>query len=188
MEKKKKELFSVQDIALIPLFAALITLCSFVRIPFGTIPFTLQTFGVFVTAGLLGTKRGVATIIVYILMGMIGLPVFGGAGGVAVLAGNTGGYITGFLLSAVIIGIMNGLCKGRKPEIRFAISAVSMLVGDIVCMIVGTAQFMMLTGVELSVALAYCVVPFIIPDLIKIVVAAGFVERIKKTGGSLFRQ
>lgn len=188
MEKKKKELFTVQDIAIIPLFAALITLCSFVRIPFGTIPFTLQTFGVFVTAGLLGTKRGVTTIIVYILMGMIGLPVFGGAGGIGVLAGNTGGYIIGFVLSAVIIGIITSRIKGEKPAVRFVISVVSMVVGDMACMAVGTVQFMVLTDVELSVALAYCVVPFIIPDLIKIVVAAGFVERIKKTGGSLFRQ
>lgn len=188
MQNGKRVLFSVQDIALIPLFVAFITVCSFVRIPFGTIPFTLQTFGVFVTVGVLGAKRGVTTIMVYILMGMIGLPVFGGAGGIAVLAGNTGGYITGFVLSAVVIGIMNASYKNRKQTIKFAFLVVSMVVGDIVCMAVGTIQFMVLTGVELTVALTYCVVPFIIPDLIKIVVATGFVERIKKIGGTLLEQ
>ena len=178
MEKKKKELFTVQDIAIIPLFAALITLCSLLE--FHLEPYlSLQTFGCLLQR-ITGYKRGVTTIIVYILMGMIGLPVFGGAGGIGVLAGNTGGYIIGFVLSAVIIGIITSRIKGEKPAVRFVISVVSMVVGDMACMAVGTVQFMMLTDIELSVALAYCVVPFIIPDLIKIVVAAGFVERIKK--------
>lgn len=187
MEKERKEIFTVEDIVLIALFVALITICSFIRIPFGTIPFTLQTFGVFVTAGLLGTKRGLATIMVYILMGLIGVPVFGGAGGMAVLAGNAGGYIIGFIFSVLIIGlIISRFGKGNLTK-RFAVSVVAMILGDAACFVVGTIQFMALTNMGLAMSLGYCVVPFIIPDLIKIVVATGFIESIRKSNRRVFK-
>lgn len=86
-----------RDIVFIGIFAALIAICSWISIP-TTVPFTLQTMGVFTAVGLLGGKRGSLAVLVYILLGLVGLPVFAGfSGGVGVLFGTTGGYIIGFL-------------------------------------------------------------------------------------------
>ena len=170
----------VKDMTLIAVFVAFITVCSFIRIPFGTIPFTLQTLGVFVTAGIIGARRGTVSIIVYILLGVIGVPVFGGKGGPGVLAGPTGGYITGFIFTALIIGVTADLIKKYNQGIRYAITIASMILGDAVCFVIGTIQFMKVMDVNFATAIAYCVTPFIIPDLVKIVIATVFVEKIKK--------
>lgn len=175
-----KDKLSIQDIVLIGLFMSLITVCSFIRIPFGAVPFTLQTLGVFVTTGLLGTKRGFIAVVVYILMGTAGLPVFGGAGGPAVILGATGGYITGFMLSVGIIGFIS--IGGRKLSgvTRYTINGVAMLLGDMACMAFGTIQFILITNTSWIVALGYCVFPFVVPEILKIVVAVGLVEAVRK--------
>ena len=142
-----KKFLTVQDMVLIAVFVAIITVCSFIQISVGPVPFTLQTFGVFVTAGILGTKRGTLAVIVYILLGIIGVPVFCGAGGRGVIVGTTG---------------------------------VAMILGDVVCFVIGTIQFMFVMKTSLTVALGYCVIPFIIPDLVKILVATIIVNRMKK--------
>ena len=90
-----------KDMAYIAVFAVLIAVCSWISIP-TTVPFTLQTFAVFLTVGVLGGKRGSLAVLVYILLGCVGVPVFAGfSGGIGVLAGQTGGYIVGFLFSAL---------------------------------------------------------------------------------------
>jgi len=87
------------DMAYIAIFAVLIAICSWISIPM-TVPFTLQTFGVFMAVGVLGGKRGSLAVLVYILLGAIGVPVFAGfSGGFGILLNNTGGYIIGFLFS-----------------------------------------------------------------------------------------
>ena len=89
------------DLAYIAIFAVLIAICSWISIPM-TVPFTLQTFGVFMAVGVLGGKRGSLAVLVYILLGVIGVPVFAGfSGGLGILLNNTGGYIIGFLFSAL---------------------------------------------------------------------------------------
>ena len=86
------------DIVYIAVFAVIMAICSWISIP-AAVPFTLQTFGVFVAVGVLGGKRGTLSILVFILLGAIGVPVFAGfSGGIGVLAGTTGGYIIGFLI------------------------------------------------------------------------------------------
>ena len=83
----------------ISFFAIVIAIGSWISIP-TMIPFTLQTFAVFITVGILGGKRGAAAVSLYILLGVVGIPVFAGfKGGIGVLLGNTGGYILGFLLT-----------------------------------------------------------------------------------------
>ena len=109
--KEEKRLISTKDMTLIELFAAITTACSFIRIPIGPIPFTLQTFAVFATAGILGAKRGSISMIVYVLLGAVGIPVFGGKGGYAVLAGPTGGYITGFIVSVFVAALIIKIIK-----------------------------------------------------------------------------
>lgn len=166
-----KNQFSPLDITYIGLFAALIAICSWISIP-ATVPFTLQTFAIFTAIGILGGKRSTMAIVVYILMGAIGLPVFSGfTGGIGRLFGNTGGYIIGFLFSAVTVWIITHFFGHSTP-----VMLIAMFAGLIVCYAFGTAWFMALymksTGtVSLGVVLGWCVTPFIIPDTIKIILA-----------------
>lgn len=169
-----------RDIVYMSVFTAMISICSWISIP-ASIPFTLQTMGVFTTVGLLGGKRGTLTILTYILLGAIGVPVFAGfTGGISVLLGTTGGYIMGFLLSALLMWGIETIMGRNQIVLAF-----SMVAGLIVCYVFGTAWFMMIytqhSGViGLSTVLGLCVIPFIIPDLIKIGVALFLTNRLKK--------
>lgn len=169
-----------RDIVYMSVFTAMISICSWISIP-ASIPFTLQTMGVFMTVGLLGGKRGTLTVLTYILLGAIGIPVFAGlTGGVSVLLGTTGGYIIGFLLSALLMWGIETIMGRNQIVLAF-----SMIAGLIVCYAFGTAWFMMIytqhSGViGLSTVLGLCVIPFIIPDLIKIGVALFLTNRLKK--------
>lgn len=164
----------------IALFAVLIAICSWISIP-TTVPFTLQTFGVFVTVGTLGGKRGSLSVLVYLLLGAVGIPVFAGfRGGIGVLLGTTGGYIVGFLLSALVMWGMEKLL-GRKTWVL----ALSMVLGLVVCYAFGTVWFMTVyarsTGaIGLGTALGWCVFPFVIPDIVKIILALLVCKRLAR--------
>lgn len=168
------------DMVYIAVFAVLIAICSWISIP-TVVPFTLQTFAVFLSVGVLGGKRGTLAVLVYILLGLIGIPVFAGfSGGIGVLTGNTGGYIMGFLLSALVMWAMEKIFGGK-----LWISALSMGIGLFVCYAFGTAWFMIVytrnTGaVGLAAVLGWCVVPFLIPDLVKIVLAFVLSKRLRR--------
>lgn len=161
----------IVDLALIAMFAAIIAVCSWISIPM-TVPFTLQTLGVFCALGLLGGKRGTLAVLTYILLGAIGLPVFAGfTGGIGILATSTGGYLVGFLFAALVYWLITS-----RLGTRTGILWLAMIGGLVVCYAFGTAWFMMVyantTGaVGLFTALGWCVVPFILPDLAKIAAA-----------------
>lgn len=168
------------DMAYIAVFAVLMAICSWISIP-TTVPFTLQTFGVFAAVGVLGGKRGTLSVLIYILLGAIGIPVFAGfSGGIGILLGTTGGYIVGFLFSALVMWGMEKLF-GRKPVMQI----VSMIAGLLVCYVFGTVWFMIVYSSEngavgLATVLGWCVIPFIIPDLIKIAVAFAVSGRLRQ--------
>lgn len=168
------------DIVYIALFAVLITICSWISIQ-TTVPFTLQTLGVFLAVLILGGRRGTLSVLVYILLGAAGLPVFSGfTGGAGILLGNTGGYIIGFLFSALAMWGMEKVC-GTGRMVRL----ISMLIGLFLCYAFGTVWFMFLYTrangpVSLAAVLGWCVIPFIIPDLVKIGVALLIAPRIRK--------
>jgi len=169
-----------RDLVLIALFAALIALCAWITIP-SIVPFTMQTFAVFMAVNLLGGKRGTLAVLVYILLGAVGLPVFSGfGGGAGVLFGKTGGYIIGFLASALTMwGVYQ--IGGRGWIAR----AAAMLAGLLVCYAFGTAWFMnvyMRTNgpVTLMAVLSWCVIPYILPDLVKISLALYLSSRIER--------
>ena len=130
---------STTDTALIALFAAIMAVCSWIMIP-ATVPFTMQTFGVFLAVGLLGGKRGTISIIVYLLLGAVGLPVFSGfTGGIGHILGPTGGYMVGFIFTALIMWLSERFFgKGTRAL------AISMVIGLIICYAFGTAWFMKL--------------------------------------------
>ena len=101
MEASVSRKWKTIDMAYIALFAVLMAVCSWISIP-AVVPFTLQTFGVFVAVSVLGGKRGTLAVVLYLLMGIVGLPVFAGfSGGLGVLLGSTGGYIIGFVFTAL---------------------------------------------------------------------------------------
>ncbi|MCD7764154.1 MAG: biotin transporter BioY [Lachnospiraceae bacterium] len=168
------------DMVYIAVFAALMAVCSWISIP-TTVPFTLQTFGVFMAVGILGGKRGTLAVLVYILLGAIGLPVFAGfSGGIGALLGTSGGYIVGFLFSALTMWLMENTL-GRSTIVQI----VSMVIGLIVCYAFGTVWFMAVytsqTGaVGLMTVLGWCIFPFVIPDLVKIALAFLLSNRLRK--------
>lgn len=91
------------DLAYIALMAALIALCAWISVPLGPVPFTMQTFGIFAALGLLGGRRGTLAFLIYLLLGIVGLPVFSGfSAGAGVLFGATGGYLLGYLAAALL--------------------------------------------------------------------------------------
>ncbi len=168
------------DLAYVGLAVALLAVCSWISIP-TAIPFTMQTFAVFAVVGILGMYRGTLAILVYILLGAVGVPVFAGfSGGIGVLFRNTGGYIMGFLFTALITGAIIKLF-GKKVWIM----AVAMVLGLLVCYAFGTIWFMVVYArnngaVGAATALSWCVVPYIIPDLFKIALAIILTKRVGK--------
>lgn len=166
-----KKGFRTVDLAYMGLFVALMAVCSWINIP-TTVPFTLQTFAIFAAVAILGFSRGTITVIAYILLGLVGAPVFAGfSGGPSVLLGTTGGYIIGFIFTALITG---GIIKvlGKKVWVM----ALAMVLGLIACYAFGTVWFIYVyardvEAIGLATALGWCVFPFIIPDCIKIVMA-----------------
>lgn len=169
-----KKLFSTRDIVYIAVAVALMAVCSWINIP-TTVPVTLQTFAVFLTVMLLGGFRGTIAILVYIMLGGVGVPVFAGfSGGISTLAGPTGGYIVGFIATSLIMWMFENISKKR-----FWLKIVSMLLGLVACYALGTLWFMHTytakdgSNATLMMTLGMCVFPFIIPDLIKLTIALG---------------
>lgn len=168
------------DIVFIALFAVLIVLCSWISIP-SVIPITMQTFAVFFAFSFLGGKRGTLAVCLYIMLGVLGLPVYAGfTSGAGVLFGATGGYMLGWILAGIITCIVERLL-GNKLWTK----ALSMLVGLIVCYFLGTLWFVTVyardTGsVGFGTAMLCCVVPFIIPDTVKLVFALWLGKRLDR--------
>ena len=175
-----KSKITTKELVFTALMAVIIAVCSWISIP-TTVPFTLQTFGVFMAVGLLGGKKGTISVLVYILLGAVGVPVFAGfSGGIGVLFGTTGGYIVGFLLSGLVYWAMTAAFGEKLP-----IMIVAMVLGLIVCYAFGTAWFMIVYAkntapIGLMTALGWCVFPFIIPDCIKIALAIVLTKQLKK--------
>ena len=170
------------EISYIALFSALIAVCTWIAIPLPSgISVTLQTFAVVLCAALLGAKRGVAAVIVYIGVGAAGAPVFTGfRGGIGILGGVTGGYIVGFIFTALIVGIV---CE--KSGMKTVPAVISMIAGIVVCYIFGTAWFCIYFKGERTVgsALLTCVVPYLPFDAVKIALAAFLSKKLYKRVG-----
>lgn len=168
------------DLVYISIFVVLMAICSWISIPL-TIPVTLQTFGIFAAIGLLGGKRGTIAVLIYILLGLVGVPVFSGfTGGPGIILGTTGGYIIGFLFTALLMWGMERIF-GRSTFIL----ALSMVLGLIVCYAFGTVWFMAVYAsssgsVGIMAVLGWCVFPFILPDILKIVLALILTRRLAK--------
>ena len=154
------------------IFAAVLCICAWFSLPFGSAVFTLQSMGIFLTLGLLGGKWGTVSIAVYLACGAAGLPVFSGfRGGLGVLLGATGGYLWGFLLAGIAYWILDGII--RKPIL-------ALIPAQLVCYLCGTLWYAYGYGGGIWQVLLVCVVPYLVPDGLKFWLAAFLIRRIRK--------
>ncbi len=170
----------IHDLVSISLFTSLITLCSWITVPF-VIPFTLQTFAIFLTVALLGGKRGTIAVCCYILLGACGLPVFSNFNsGASALLGTTGGYISGFIFMALVMWTFEAIF-GKNTVVL----VISMISGLLVCYAFGSLWYMFVymrdTGaVGITAVLVKCVFPYILPDIAKMFLAVIVKKRLEK--------
>lgn len=179
------------DMAYIAVFTVLIAICSWISIP-TVIPFTLQTFAVFLAVEVLGGRRGTLAVTLYVLLGAIGVPVFAEfTGGLGIILRNTGGYIIGFILSALVMWLMETiLIKKLHVQHVLFVQAVSMVLGLLACYAAGTIWFMLVYmkdagPVGLTTVLGWCVIPFMIPDAVKIALALMLGNILRKPLGKI---
>lgn len=165
-ETKKDGLFSLRSMVFTAIFAALICVAAPFSVPLpGLVPITLATFAIYLTGALLGAKRGTLAVLVYILIGAVGLPVFSGfVGGFAKLLGPTGGYIIGY----IPLVLLTGLFADMRVKFHWTIP-VGMVLGTVALYTFGTAWYMIYTKADIVTALTGCVLPFIPGDSIKMV-------------------
>lgn len=166
------------------LMIALLAVSSYIVIPFG-IPFTLQTFAVFAAVGILGGKRGTVAVAVWLLAGFIGLPLFSGfRGGISVLFEATGGYLLGFLFSALTVWIFTA----KKRTVKRLL--LGMAIGLLLCYAVGSLWYYFVYanesgGVGFAAVLLTTVLPFLFPDVAKIALALLLSLRLSRIRGFL---
>ena len=179
----------IYDLVLISVSAALITICSWISIPLGPVPFTLQTLGILAVMLTVGGRRGTIAILVYLALGAVGVPVFAGfKGGIMSFIGPTGGFLIGFVFGALVYWLLEKLFLKKlmtTPVKTWISGMLGFLVFEVVMYIVGVIWFMTVyaaqTGpVGLATVMSWCVIPFIIPDIVKMVVAVLTGERASK--------
>lgn len=180
---KSKQYFSLLDMAMVSMFVGVVSICAWITILL-PVPFTMQVFGVYTAVGVLGVRKGSLCVFVYLLLGLVGVPVFSGfQGGIAYLFGSTGGFLLGFLPASVVTGFL--IRKGKNSVLSLS---VSMGIGQLICYLFGTMWFAFVytqgnSGMGLWAAFMQCVIPFIIPDIFKIILAALLTLRIKRYMG-----
>ncbi len=168
----------VRDLTYIAFCTTLIVLCAWIRIPF-IVPFTLQSFGIFLSVAVLGGRRACASVLLYLLLGAIGLPVFSGfSGGIGILLSSTGGYLFGFLIPPLFAWLSTN--SNMKHKVLL-----SLLFGQLLCYTFGTIWYICLYVTSYNTAslvsvLSICVFPFILPDALKLIFALTLAKKLKK--------
>ncbi|MDS0527236.1 biotin transporter BioY [Clostridium sp. SHJSY1] len=138
-----------------------------VPLPFTTVPITMVTFAVTLVAVVLGGRLGAISVLVYILLGAIGIPVFAGfKGGFQTLIGATGGYLISFPIVAAIIGYFS-----YRYKKNYLIISLASIFAFTVCYFIGTVQLMFVANLGIKAALMAGVIPFVIFDIIKVILA-----------------
>ena len=181
------------------LMAAVTCILAPLSVPIGPVPISLTNFAIYLSLYLLDWKKGTLSYLIYLLLGLVGLPVFSGfTGGLAKLAGlpvfsgfssgfakllgPTGGYLIGFIPMAIIAGIVIDKFTNRGIQI------LGMIVGTAICYAFGTAWFCFQSGYTVGAALAVCVIPFIPADLCKMVIAMIIGPMVRKRLGTVAQQ
>lgn len=166
----------IQSLILTAVFTGIIILCSWLQIP-APIPFTLQTLGIYLCLAVLGGKNATLSVAVYIALGAMGLPVFSGfTGGVGALFGATGGFVWGFLFIP-----LSGWCLEKTPLKKNSL-VFGAIFGTIICYICGMLWYSMVYmkgALGFAAAFLSSVLPFVIPDAVKLAVAVIISGRLK---------
>ncbi|MFN4140806.1 biotin transporter BioY [Aestuariivirga sp.] len=147
---------------LVGLGVVLLTLASKVQVPFWPVPMTLQTLAVLLIGATAGARLGGATVLAWLALGAVGLPVFATGAGLAYMAGPTGGYLAGFLAAALLTGYLADMGDGRKLGSAF----VMLLMGNVLIFALGTAWLAMLIGPKQAFAAG--VLPFLPAEALKL--------------------
>ncbi len=157
-------------LVLTALYSAILCLLSPWVIPVGAVPITFASFAIYLISAIGGVKTSVIAVGIYVLLGALGLPVFSGfAGGVQAIAGTTGGFIVGYIISAFVISIL-------KDKLNLFLT---FCIGTLPMYLLGTAWFAFLTKTNFVSAAAVCCLPFILTDAVKIALACVLIPRIK---------
>jgi len=166
MPEKKR---SLRGMVYASMFGALTAVGAYIMIPLPPVPITMQTLFVSLAGALLGGSLGALSQVVYILLGVIGLPVFaGGKAGAGVLLGPTGGYLIGFVVGAYVIGKLTAIRK--KPGFIWLVCAMS--IGIALVYLLGIIQLMIVAKLDYDKAIAVGLLPPLPGDILKIIMAA----------------
>lgn len=156
----------VKDMTQIAIITALLCILAPMSIPIGPVPVSLTGLIIYLSLYVLGMKKGTLSLLIYLLIGAVGLPVFSGyTGGLAKLTGATGGYLVGFLF----ITLIGGYAVDRWPG-KYWLHFIAYVVSTAICYALGTAWFVYLMQCTLGYALSVCVTPFILVDICKMVI------------------
>ena len=172
----KHTALSLRGMIYASLFGAGTAAGAYLVIPLPPVPITLQTLFLGLAGALLGARLGALSQLIYLLIGIIGLPVFaGGKAGLGVLFGPTGGYLIGFVVGAWVIGALVSL----KKNAGFVWICAALAVGTLVIYFFGVAQLSLVAKLSLNKAIAVGALPFLIGDAVKILAAAFVVKKVK---------
>ena len=152
-----------RDLAFIALSAVVIALCAQITVPLFAVPFTLQTFAVALALFTLGGRRGTVSVVLYTLMGVCGVPVFSGfRGGIGHIFGASGGFIFGFIAAALVFWLLSSVVKKPRLDLLF------IMAGLFACYLCGVLWYALVFHGPRPAAL---VIPFVIPDILKLLLA-----------------
>ena len=172
---------STRSIARCGVCIALLAVSAWVTVPLGPVPFTLQTFVLALILQVMGPRDAFFTVAVYLLLGAAGVPVFSGfQGGLGVLMGPTGGYLLGFAVGMPVAGVL-ARANVLPRRARGAAAGIALLA---VSYVLGTFQLMNVYALDAPAALAVAVVPFVVPDVVKVALSVGVAERVCRALGT----
>ena len=168
---------NIRQMTLISLFAALTAVGAFISIPIYPVPLSLQTLFTLLAGMTLGSAMGGASSqIIYVLLGVIGLPVFAGfKAGIGILFGPTGGFLLGFIISAYIIGKIIELKKEKNIFYYFLAG----IIGTMILYIIGITQLSLVTGIGIKKAITVGMLPFLPGDILKIIAASFIASKLR---------
>ena len=167
---------NIRQMTLISLFSALTAVGAFIYIPLYPVPLTLQTLFTLLAGMTLGSVMGASSQIIYVLLGVVGLPVFAGfKAGIGILFGPTGGFLLGFIISAYVIGRIIETIK-EKNIFYYLVAG---LIGTIILYIVGITQLSLVTGIGIKKAITVGMLPFLPGDILKIIAASFIASKLK---------
>ncbi|WP_248925169.1 biotin transporter BioY [Paenibacillus hamazuiensis] len=174
---------NIRGLVFSALFAALFIVLSFVKITLGfsAVPITLQGLGLMLAGGFLGARYGFYSIFTVVLLTFLGLPLLHGQGGFMLVFGPTGGFIWMFPFAALFIGYFSNKVRSTNKTVSFILLFIIMEIGGLLVYITGVPWLAHVQHISFSKAMASGCIPFLLPDVLKALVAAGIVSALRSS-------